>query len=84
METWDTRYPFSADEIGLFSRLHQKATKFAPPPNLKADEPQLPAENEAVQVPRVCESDNEHSQKYGIALQIFHFLIVECRHLKNN
>lgn len=32
MDTWDTRFPFTVDEINLFANLHNKATKF-PVPN---------------------------------------------------
>lgn len=35
MENWDSLFPFTAEEINLFSRLHQKATKFPAPHGIK-------------------------------------------------
>jgi len=35
MDNWDSLFPFTADEINLFSRLHQKATKFPAPAGIK-------------------------------------------------
>lgn len=35
METWDSRYPFTAEEAKIFSKLHQKATKFPVPLGIK-------------------------------------------------
>jgi hypothetical protein len=35
MDSWDTLFPFTGDEINLFSRLHQKVTKFPGPIEIK-------------------------------------------------
>ena len=35
MDNLDTLFPFTSDEINLFSRLHLKATKFPAPPSIK-------------------------------------------------
>ena len=37
MDTWDSRYPFTPEEANIFSRLHQKATKFPAPLGIKID-----------------------------------------------
>jgi len=51
MESWDSRYPFSADEINLFSRLHQKATKFPAPVGLLKDTEQQIEQDEQGTMP---------------------------------
>lgn len=38
MDTWDSRFPFSAEETNLFAQLHAKATKFPAPLNIKSRE----------------------------------------------
>ena len=42
MDTWDSRFTFTADEANLFARLHNKATKFPIPEGI------LVAETETV------------------------------------
>jgi hypothetical protein len=31
MDTWDSRYPFTPEEVNLFALLHNKVTKFPAP-----------------------------------------------------
>ena len=38
MDNWDALYPFTSAEVNLFSRLHQKVTKFPAPSAIKPRE----------------------------------------------
>ena len=57
METWDSQYPFTAEEANIFSKLHQKATKFPAPLGIKITESK--DENEIALIDKATAKDFE-------------------------
>ncbi len=70
MDTWDTQFPFTADEINLFSRLHQKATKFSAPSDIKPSRNQVDADSQNIQNDNIFEDDSDKQYTYQTANMI--------------
>ena len=61
MDTWENRFPFTTEEVNLFARLHQKATKFPAPPGISVREE---LEIESITSTKVVAEEMDETKRY--------------------